>query len=269
MNTYSFASLLSTQFVLRIQNAFEPVLPETVGDFHLEGELKKQGYFKHFLLGIYRNKKYKAFAKVWNQDDPFFLASITNEANMYRLLGRVVGRIAHLVPDQIKHIAIPKFYKFVCSGGKAMLLIEFVDGKPLANYSNLQKRKIYNQVVDYTRFLGENMFPAEKRQVGKRSALNEICIFPFVLARATISYPGHISLFVRSAVEFVKLIPSLFTKQNLVLTHRDLHPKNILVGKGKVYVIDLENMVFTLPEYEYVISLINVWRDKAFVVFLI
>jgi serine/threonine protein kinase len=235
-----------------------------IGSFKLKNEIEKKGSFVKFAIGEYINTKdgKRVFGKTLIQHIRFNVLSLSNEALMYELLHEVQKSVNHRIPRAIKNIRIPHSYGLRKKRGVLSLFIEYIEGIPLVTFPTSYQFKTYENVVSYIRYLGDNMTHEQKDQIGKRYPLIEIFMFPFLVVVAAFSYPKILNTLLRGVSCFYLNVFNYIKDQRLVLTHRDLHAKNILIQEKTVYIIDLENMVFTHPDYEYVVSFLACWRNK-------
>ncbi len=247
------------------QNVQRSSFPLTqIGSFKLKNTIEKNGSFIKFALGEYINKNDRkhAFGKTLVNNIRYNKLCLSNEALMYELLLNVQKNVNHRIPRAIKNIRIPYSYGLRKNKGALSLFVEFIEGTPLATFPVAYQIKTYEKVVSYIRYLGNNMTHEQKDKIGKRYPLAEISIYPFLVVAASVAYPKMIKSLLRGFICFYKNIFRYIFDQRIVLTHRDLHSKNILVEGDTTYIIDLENMVFTHPDYEYVVSFLAYWRNE-------
>lgn len=237
--------------------------PTRIGEFCLIKTIEKIGSVAPFGLALYKNQKgNKAFAKIWTgKVKDFNYHTLQNEIAMYEIFNKIIRRTGNDMPKKFNRMSVPKLIKKVETANSMIILIEFVPGQVSTSLTAQRKLKLYVKTSEFIKFLGSQMTEGEKRFVSKRNVLHYVLLYPALLLKAIITYPHAAPLLIKGIPEFVKCIPTL-SKQRLVLVHRDLHFRNILISKKRIFLIDLQLCVFTLPIYEMITTLRYRWEDK-------
>lgn len=236
-------------------------LPSNIGNYSLVSTMTKDGTFHEFLIGLYSNGAKLAVGKTWSGSHPLFYHSLKNEAHVYKMLCKKAQELSFRTPRAIKHIHIPQILGYQETSKSLSLLIEYISGTSLHEHSADIQKKEYLKAIHYLRYLGENMSSYEKNKIGKRTAMSEIVSYPVLLLFALIANLGEYKTLLRSCLIFIKYGKTLMLQKKLVLTHRDLHFKNIILAKNEMFIIDLEYTVFALPEIDLVNSVISQWKN--------
>lgn len=253
-----------------IKNSFlkneEFQLPDSIEDYKLYKNLKKTGSRQSFFFGVYQNPEgQKAFAKIWyGKAKDFDYYTLKNEIRMYQLLNSVIYRVGKAMPKKFKDVYLPRFIKTIESGNSLILLIEFVDGET-ANFLTAEKKiQVYFQTVEFIRFLGTCLNPQEKAAISKRTPINYIVLYPFLLLKAIFTHPRAAIYLLKGVSKFLRCIPVLWKNSHPALVHRDLHFRNIIVSRDRVILIDLQFCVFTEMLHELITTLRYRWNEDEF-----
>ncbi len=270
-SSYNLFSLLINNFGAWARGYlrhYEPIkFPKKVDNFEFVSVVKKTGPRKSYPLAIYEDKNgRKAFAKMKDARlKGYHYYSLLNEIYMYEVLNKVVKRIGKKMPAEFKDIYIPKVIKKIEDKNKVFFLIEFIDGKVAQDVVPEEKISIYLKIIDFLHFIGNNLTAAEKRRISVRTSTDYIFLYPLLVVKALISYPKFTLSIIKGIPVFTASIPALLKNNNKVLTHRDLHFKNIMLSKGKIVLIDLQHCVYTDPIHEMVTTIRYWWkRDNLF-----
>ncbi len=239
-------------------------LPLRVGNFKLEGSMRKSGTTNAFLLGNYINKRSgkAAIGKLWSgKHKDYFYYSLKNEINIYILLHSVLKREANHLPKELKNMVLPEIVTVVEEKGSLMLLLEFKDGKIANDFSLTKRLSTYWNAVNYISFLGSQMTPVELAYVPHRSALSLVCLYPLLVGSAILAHPKYTKTILAGIPVFAKSIPALLTSVEYGLIHRDLHFKNILISKTQNTLLDLQYCAYSLKLYDLVTTLRYRWGE--------
>jgi serine/threonine protein kinase len=95
----------------------------------------------------------------------------------------------------------------------------------------------------------EKLSESEKTHLAKRSALYYLTLLPGVSLFSIIFNPRSWKVIMRSCYDaLVSFSPK---GSPHVLAHRDITPSNIMLSGDNIYILDSENMVLTVPGYDY------------------
>lgn len=256
---------LKGYFLKKIYPAREINFPDRIGDYKFVKEFAKQGLKKSFKLGIYKNSKgKKAIVKIWSGlAKDFHYYTFKNEIVMYKTLHRVLDRIGKNIPDKYKNVCIPKLIKVKEKRGSLLILLEFVDGDLAQDLTVSKKITAYFKVIDFIKFLGNNLTEEEKKNISRRNTLHYVFLYPLLLIKAIFTNPFAIKYLLAGVFVFCKSIPVLLKNTDVSLVHRDLHFRNILVNKKRTVLIDLQFCVFTQELYEHITTLRYRWMEDT------
>lgn len=245
----------------------ETKLPKKVGEYRYIKDFEKIGTARDFKLGIYKNSKgQKAIVKMWKgRIKNFAYYSLQNEITMYTIFNNIITRQGKTIPSKFKNIQIPKLIDRKEGKDFLILMTEFVEGTIVNNLSDAKfKLKVYLLVINYISYLGSKMTTLEKEYCSQRNPVQYFLLYPLLFIKALFTHPRAGVYLILAIPKFIKSLPLLFKSDRKVLTHRDLHFKNIIVSKSKVTLIDLQLCVFTDLMHEYVTTLRYRWLEDNF-----
>lgn len=241
-------------------------LPVSVGNYSLVSNLDKTGTKKNFLLGIYENSKgQKAFAKMWtgNYKD-FNYYSLKNEIQVTKILNSVIRKTRNILPESLKKMSMPKLISSQEKENYLIMLIEYIQGQEATNLASKRKIDVYFKTIEFVQFLGTKLTSKQKSYISKRTPFNYALLYPMLVVKAIISHPRALFYLLIGIPTFLQCLPALFKENKFVLSHRDLHFRNILITKNHDYVIDLQLCVLTHPIIDLTTTLRYRWKEDIF-----
>jgi len=190
--------------------------------------------------------------------------SLLNEIAVNKILTQVYDRIKRTLPNKYLHIRFPRFLYACEANGWLVELMEYVTAKDTNNFRDEQKVTTFVLVSDFLGYLGKHFTIEERKQISRRTTLNLISLYPFILLKTLINYPYLVIKIIKATVLFISSIPDLKKTRQEQLIHRDLHFFNILQDKKTLVVIDLQQCVFGEVLQEYVTTLRYFWGEGRF-----
>ncbi len=202
--------------------------------------IKKQNKENLTSVGIFRQHTKKVIVKhVSCRFKNLIVRQLLNEASMLTLFGKLTSSIQ-------RKVAFPRVFEYVANNNEAYLVSEYVQGKLLSTASNKKKIEVLTEIQLALREMTENIDTKTRSKLPKRNFSIILPLFWFYLLKLFVrnaSIPQATTL-IRLFLENILL--SLFSKRDLVLSHKDLHDANIILGK-KIFVIDPEVSVLADP----------------------
>ncbi|OGD93457.1 hypothetical protein A2697_00580 [Candidatus Curtissbacteria bacterium RIFCSPHIGHO2_01_FULL_41_44] len=267
---FNLTRLLTNSLIGRILNFFykntHSKLPAIVGDYCFVSNFEKIGSKKDFVLGIYKNSKgQKAFAKMWTANyKDFSYYSLKNEIQVTKILNSVIRKTRKILPEGLKRMNMPKLISSQEKRNYLIMLTEYIQGQEAMVLTNEKKIDVYFKTMEFVQFLGTKLTSKQKSFISKRTPFNFALLYPMLVAKAVISHP-RASLYILMGIPtFLRCLPALFKEKKLVLNHRDLHFKNILITKNSDFVIDLQLCVLTHPIHDFTTTLRYRWKEDDF-----
>lgn len=244
-------NIIYTYFLSSVLNRTtnDLVLPKNFEDYKYLKDLRtfpKQS----FAVGLYENKNGdKVVMKKWSGKIPnTHYYNLKHEINIYKTLSKYI--------NSQSDVSFPS-YKFSEEKNNSMTLVtEFFSGKSLKNYKGqLKQGDIYDKCVMFINEIGEKLNSEDRARIRARSPKSYLLLYPILFTAAFYQNPKMIRSHFRSLLLFIKYSYLLRRNTKFSLVHGDLHQENILINGSKIKIIDLEQVMFTYPEFELATAL--------------
>lgn len=250
----------------RVNNGAGVFYPRKVGNFKMVKKINKAKDFKMFSFAIYEDDKgKKAIAKIWTgKVKDFYYYTILNEAKVYKVLNSLTKRLRRRIPAESEDIKIPGLLMEKQGKGYFLILLEYVeDGRKLrsADHNCL---KVYLKARKYLSFLGDRLSKDEKKLISQRSTRSIILLYPLLLLRALTLRPYLYRPLLLSIPAVFFTLRAILKRKKLLLSHRDLHLKNIIATRKYFYLIDLQFCLYTDEVYDFLSSLRILYDEPEF-----
>lgn len=144
-----------------------------------------------------------------------------------------------------------------------IVLFPFVKAKELISYSYPSKIKTLINMLDKISSLSSIVKEDEHDKVlAYRSGWMLVLSYPFVLLKALIVFPGLFLLFFHILVLFIQGAHQLFNAPADTISHRDVHPRNILKRGKTEILVDWCYAAFCVKDWDYIVLLISRWDES-------
>lgn len=233
-------------------------LPVTHSGYRFVRRLQKKIY--PFAVGYYENKKGQTIViKVWQGFwKNRYYYDLLHEALVYKTLAAVIKRTKRKIPEQLRGIRIPSEVTLSVRSGQLILTREFVNGTLLLDSGGFATQFFqYKRCLGYLRFLSNYLTSSERKIIGEHGVFYFICMYPMLTAVAILKNPDSAGTILTGAITFFKNIPSLLSYETKTLVHGDLHSENIVKTRKDISLLDLEQMMYTVPTAEHVTTIIS------------
>ncbi len=241
--------------------------PSEIGNYKFQKVFsKKEIKSKMFVFALYENKKgEKALAKMWRGSiKEFVYYTLLNEIAVYKTLNKVLKRLAKSIPEEFKNIRIPKYIGAIQDKKSLLILTEYIEEASADKIMSHNAFEICKKCADFLRFLGSKMTKKEKEGISRRTILDIFLLYPLLLIRTIIIRPRLFGTLIKGLPLVASSLPAFFKKREISLGHRDLQPKNILIAKGGIYIVDLQFCIFSYELYDLFTTLRACFNDKSF-----
>jgi thiamine kinase-like enzyme len=195
---------------------------------------------RDFVIGKYKRNKRYFFIKSWQgkiKDFAYF--NIINEYNVSQILNKyaVDKSITVLNPEDL-----------VEEKNRLSLIYKFIDGKKLSTFDTKYQVYVLKKVIKFIHQLSGKISKSDKQFFPRRDRLFYLLTFPLIVLNMLFKRPSNL---LSTIIFFRKHWSRNFFKDtNLYLNHGDLHPNNILISGRKIYLLDCEDMMFSLNNYD-------------------
>lgn len=217
----------------------EPSIPE---EYRLVHWIKRQGGDNVASVGIFENRSGKHFILKhlqhrWKNLD---YRQMLNEASLLKLFAdwSYTARGGRMV-------SFPVLREVRDLPGELIVVKEFEEGEILETESSEVQAVVVADCFGALRSLTSR----SQLSIGERTAWQIGLSFPFYWLRAFLKTTGHTKLMINLWTIFYRHWSSTIGRE-AVVTHRDLHAKNILIDGQKAFILDLESMVLCTRETE-------------------
>lgn len=241
---FTLTSCFQGIFLSGIESVFattqrEPSIPET---YRLIRWIKRQGGDNDSSVGIFEDRSgrrviLKHLRYRWEN---LVYRQMMNEASLLELFAGW-----SYAAKSGRTVSFPILREVRDLPGELILVKEFEKGEVLENESPEVQTAVVSDSLEALRSLTSR----NQLTIGKRTAWQIGFSFPYYWLRAFFRVPEHAKLMAALGVTFYRYWSSTIGRE-LVVTHRDLHSKNILVDGQKVTILDLEIMVMCTRETE-------------------
>ncbi len=227
-------------------------LPETFEGYTLVKEIKKEDHIPNAGIGVYLKNDKKYLLKFWKGN--------YKDLNYYYLVNEYNNSIllSQLLPEN-SNIKIPNIKEFIRDRNVYCVVFEYIEGIPGKDLPADEQAKTIESIINIMNSISINK--EGSKSIPKRPLSQYIInlfIFGFLLC---LKCPSRITLVIKTIYICFTLFPYLNTHV-LYLAHRDLTPSNFIISEDKIYLLDCENIAFTL--YGYDISYISVLLDSTY-----
>src|SRR3989344_8580617 len=217
-------------------------------------------------FAVYENGEgEKAFAKRWGgkfYDTEYYW--LKREIEIYQGLKDLRNYIGCGLEIRYPTIHTPALLGAVTGEKNILALLKFIDACPLESLSAEKMVEIVSEVIEYMRYIGEELVKFNKGILVKRSNIFFALKAPFVFAWAAFQRPAHAWELATAFFKFLRALPDLFALRGMVFVHRDLANHNIMVNGADVYVIDFGSSAMMNPVWELVGTVAGNWHIKDF-----
>lgn len=240
-------------------------LPKTIARYSLVDSLTESD--RSFSLGIYKTSKgQQVVAKMWlggKYNLKYF--ALRHEINVYKVLTAIYNRNAAKLPPNLKKINFPHYVDTYDDGNKLVLITKWFTGRPLLSTRSLTKQlDCYKRCVGFMAYLGSKATKHERALISHRSGRTYLALYLFLLCVALGKHPKYFLSLIKGLAVMLQSISALLEKKDFALIHGDLHLENILVTPDSIIILDLEQSLFTYPEYEIISTLLCANNPSTF-----
>lgn len=225
-------------------------------------DLNAGPYHPDSTIGIYEasNKK-KVIIKIFHYKlHNLNYEHVVNEANILKLL----NNSEYSQTTKVK-VGFPKFYEFFSSNDTLTLVTEYVKGRNLSLFSNDVKKKTILECVNFLNSISEKIDRRNLKNLPKRTPSHIILTFPIYFTIALLkNFKSFKDFFKLVIIFYVNYLNSGFGNPEYVITHRDLHPQNIIVSDKNIFIIDPEMCALLEKGTEIAITLRLYIRELGF-----
>lgn len=221
--------------------SFPPLLDE----YAFVSLLKKADHEDSMAIAVYQKGGRRFVAKSWHgpkKDLSYYF--LVHEFLVTQTLNRLAKRATH------DTVSVPEAVDCFSSSTSFIALFEFIEGTTMNMLTPSKQLELWEQAQGALASMGQQLTKAEQKLIGRRGPIFYLILALLFSCLLVLRRPPEYMLALQSFWRLLRLMPNLMT-QPLVLAHRDLTSNNLLLGTdGKVYILDFESLVFTIPGYD-------------------
>lgn len=239
--------------------------PPQMGEYVFEEELMKERTDRAYRLGLYRNDiGARAIAKRWAGPHRSIASYwLRNEISAYKILWKVIGSHPELA-ERFPRVHIPRLIDTIERNDELVLLIEYIDGRPLAESSKKQKLVAYTDALNFLAAISRLVGGVGTFDISVRTVWHSLALVPIIAVRAIMRHPSLTMFVLRTAASFLMRTPALLKDEVSGFSHRDLGDWNILVRENDIWIIDFQLAAIAHPLTDVVGVLLKCWDEPDF-----
>lgn len=224
-------------------------VPVKIGKYDLVSPIiKKQGSIENFKIGVYESEGKKYFGKTWvGARKNLSYYTLLNEYRVCRLLSKKLRKL-----NSRLRIPCPMYIKE--KENTLSVIFEYVDAVDISDRSVENQMRIYEEILGDLRTVSQSLSESEKQVFTKRGIVFYLLSLPFLFFLSLKSNPTLIRHTIKA---MYKTLSSLTHDDQLIITHRDLHPQNVKMKAKHIYLLDCEDMTLTLQGFD--LADISIW----------
>jgi hypothetical protein len=242
-------------------------MPPTIGKYRLKKFINTARTFP-FRKGIYQDasgKKY--FAKIWvgtRRDVHYY--ELKHEIQTSRILSIIAKKPQAMRLSKSAKTSFVTYVDHFEEKGRLVYISNFIEGKTLTEWPNAEKNfDFYHACVAFAHRMGEFCTPTDQSVISQKKLIWFVLLYPLLVTYAILKRPKFAPLIISGIAVFARGIPQLHRHKRIVFVHGDIQPNNVMVSKGRVYILDLEQSFFSYPEFETLTSVANRKNSAEFV----
>lgn len=212
-----------------------------IGPYSLSKKIKKLNGFNNFFVGIYKKGKKRYFVKTWSgKIKDYHYQAIINELIVNKIL------FNSLLKDKVR---TPKIIEYFSGNNSLSLVYEYIDGKPLSLYPLKKQTEVMAYIIKYLQGISSKD-SNHKLSIAleKKDKLFYYFALCYITLLALISFPKEYRLIIKAYV--IAVVKLFNVKNQLVISHGDLDPSNILISKKSYFLVDCGKLTLTLADYD-------------------
>jgi len=221
--------------------------PEKIGKWKIIKIVKKDNYINKFNIGVYKYKRKKVLIKSWFGDlKNFNYYDLLQEYFTTKLMNKLINSDNY--PKSKYKLRIPNIKGYHRTKKSFSLIIEYIQGRRLSTLSQYKQAEILIYIlknyknITFSKRLQLQDFP-------KQSIYFYLLSLPLHTMMSALSNLKSTPVILKAFLLFLRSL-KYFKKEPLILAHRDLNPKNILIRKNNIFLLDNGNTVLTFPNYD-------------------
>lgn len=231
--------------------------PEKLGHFSFKKSFQAEDDMSNYSFAIYQNDEGKEyFAKRYHgPKNTRSYQFLLNEINVYKLLNK---------NQNTEDIKAPQLVWVQESASDLFMVIEFIKGTTLREISPKAKVEVFEKVIAF--FAAQNLKSISgKSPIIYRGPAYWMAILLLSTLQVFFKNPQLRAITLKSFFKALIGLPSLLSRTQRGLIHRDFNDHNVLVKNGKMYPIDFQLTSVADPLIERAILYLKYYHDPKMI----
>lgn len=226
--------ILKTFYFEFFERRFENVIRHeeiVLNNYMLVRWIKKQDRDNLYSVGIFIRGNQKVIAKIlrYNHQNLSYI-QLKNEICSIKLLSSIL--------KINKKYSVPKIIKISDRERRVILVTEYIAGNTTDNYSSESNFEILNNLLNF--FSNINLGKKKDLLSKNYPILLFIAIFYYTLIALFKNFSAYKQIINLSLLYLANISIFDLFRPKYEVSHKDLHPKNLIVRNGKIVLIDTE-----------------------------
>jgi Ser/Thr protein kinase RdoA (MazF antagonist) len=167
---------------------------------------------------------------------------LVNEYLLNELLSKKIASYA-------SNYTFPNSIEYFKDATSFSAVFEFVDGTLLTTYPLEKQAEVVAGAIDFISKISSGLSIDERSRFVQRPFSYYLFLLPIITVASALADIRNAGTIFSVAGSALSTAPQL--ARTLALAHRDITPDNIMIAGESAYILDTENMVLTLPGYDY------------------
>jgi serine/threonine protein kinase len=223
-------------------------MPQEVGKYTFVSKPKGE-LTNRFFSGIYTDGTEKVFIKTWSgtiHNYDYYM--LVNEYAATQLLSRKL--------NNQNTVRVPRILHYHNTANTLSLVYEYIEGESVSSLPTESQVQVLTSIHSALASCTEALTRDERDILMQRTGLFYLFSFPSIFLLFCWQYPAYILTACRALIRSIPSIPHLLSEE-LVVSHRDITSKNILLNHSGAYLLDLEYVACAPKSLDQVLLVLN------------
>ncbi|MBI4130388.1 phosphotransferase [Candidatus Roizmanbacteria bacterium] len=216
---------------------------ETVAGYSLVKPVLPDTPVHNFAVGIYAKNNTPYFIKTWENKE----RDLTYYSALYEF--QVSGLLSRKFKEFSEQVRVPEAIEIVHNSDNSISFVyEYVGGFLLSKRGVSEQLRHLEKIISELVYLSSTLTKEEKSQLRSRGILFYLFCLPLCTILSVRSNPSKWRKILKACLHCAL---SLKIQRALVLSHRDLHPGNVILADNLLYMVDCEYVALTIPGFDW------------------
>lgn len=217
---------------------------KTIEDYKLLKAIKKENGYIDSFVGCYEKNEKRFFIKTFKVDKRGF-------GNYFVIDEWIISNVLYdILKSKKSLIRTPKPERLIASDEFVSIVYELVEGKTLGLFTETFQAEVLVKVINELKKVSYLLTKEEIKLFPRRSRFFYLASLPYLSLLTFIKIDKDFRLVIKAFLSTFTMLIMQKTNKKLILAHRDLKPRNIIVKDSKIYLIDTGRLTLTIPGYD-------------------